>query len=75
MILPTKHVRPADSLLSVGAELLASLSSDRTVTELWDEMRDTPGIVSFERFVLALDLLFALGLIEFKRGILMRAQP
>jgi len=75
MILPTKHIRPEDSLLVVAAQLLVKLHGDLTVTELWDEMRHSPGVASFERFVLALDLLFALGLIDLNRGTLTRAQP
>jgi len=75
MILPTKHIRPEDSLLVVAAQLLVKLHGDLTVTELWDEMRHSPGVASFERFVPALDLLFALGLIDLNRGTLTRAQP
>ena len=74
MILPTKHIRPADSLLSVGALLLGTLSSPKTVTELWDDARELVGIVSFERFVLGLDLLYALELVTNERGILRRTK-
>ena len=75
MILPTKHIRPADSLLRVGAVLLGTLSSPKTVTELWDDARELVGIVSFERFVLGLDLLYAMELVTNERGILRRTKP
>lgn len=75
MILPTKHIRPVDSLLSVGALLLATLSDPKTVTEAWDDARELAGIVSFERFVLGLDLLYALELVTNERGILRRTNP
>jgi hypothetical protein len=75
MILPTKHIRPHDSLLGIGGQLLAQLGTGKTVTELWDEMRDVPGIASFERYVLGLDLLYALGVVELDRGLLKRVQP
>ena len=72
MILPTKHIKPHDSLIGIGATLLANLSGAKTVTELWDGVRQLPGIVSFERFVLGLDLLYAMGLVELDRGMLKR---
>ena len=72
MILPTKHIKPHDSLIGIGSTLLSKLSGGKTVTELWDEVRQSPGIVSFERFVLGLDLLYALGLVELDRGMLKR---
>jgi hypothetical protein len=74
MILPTKHIRTHDSLIGVGGHLLAQLETGKTVTELWEEMRDAPGIATFERFVLGLDLLYALGVVELDRGLLKRVQ-
>ncbi len=75
MILPTKHIKPQDCLLGVGATLLPALGNGKTVTELWDESRPRPGVVSFERFALGLDLLFAMGLIEISGGFIKRVAP
>lgn len=72
MILPTKHVSPSRSLLGVGALLLRHLARERTVASLWDEVRSAPEVASFERFTLALDLLFALGAVTLERGLLRR---
>ena len=74
MILPTKHITPHDSLIGIGATLLSSLEKSKTVTELWDEVRRLPGIVSFERFVLGLDLLYAINLVDIDRGMLKRVE-
>jgi hypothetical protein len=75
MILPTKHINPLDSLLGVGALILAGLQRTKTVTQLWDEMRDVPQIATFERLVLGLDLLYILGLVEMDGGIIRRVVP
>lgn len=75
MILPTKHIKPQDCLLGIGAMLLPQLGSGKTVTELWERSQSRPGVVSFERFVLGLDLLFALDLIEINGGFIKRVAP
>ena len=73
MILPTKHVSTGYSLLGVGAELLRALGRPRTVTSLWDEAHQMRGVMTFERFTLALDLLFACGAISLSDGLLQRS--
>jgi hypothetical protein len=74
MILPTKHISPLDSLLGVGALILQSLKGEKTITQLWDEMRTVPQIATFDRLVLGLDLLFAMELIELDGGIIVRTR-
>jgi hypothetical protein len=73
MILPTKHINPLDSLLGVGALILERLKTTKTVTQLWDEMRELPQVVTFERLVLGLDLLYMMGLVELDGGVIRRA--
>lgn len=70
MILPTKHIPAQQSLLGVGAVLLRALRRDLTVSALWDEVRSN--LCTFERFVLGLNLLYTLGLLELKDGLLRR---
>jgi hypothetical protein len=72
MILPTKHINPLDSLLGIGALILERLRMTKTVTQLWDEMREVPQVATFERLVLGLDLLFAMGLVELDGGLIRR---
>jgi hypothetical protein len=78
VILPTKHIRPERALLTIGAEILASLRGPMTVSRVWDEMRRRrgetaePAPIAYDWFVLALDLLFALEAIEFEDGLLRR---
>lgn len=72
MILPTKHISINHSLLGVGALLLEHLEQPRTITALWERTRTDPHIGSFERFILVLDLLYALGAIDLQDGLLRR---
>ncbi len=80
MILPTKHLRADRSLLGVGAEILPLLDQPKTVSRLWEEFRKRrerqPGVapISYNWFVLSLDLLFTLGIIVFEGGRLKRLQ-
>jgi hypothetical protein len=81
MILPTKHMRPDRALIAIGGDLLRHLREPTTVSGLWDAMRarrgdsDQPSPISYDWFVLALDLLFLLGAVEFDRGLLRKATP
>jgi len=72
MILPTKHINPSDSLLGIGALILERLKTTKTVTQLWDEMRDMPQVAAFDRLVLGLDLLYMMGLVELDGGVIRR---
>ena len=72
MILPTKYIKLSNSLLNVGATLLRYMNEPRTVTSLWNEMRISPEIKTFERFTLGLDLLFIMGVMDFQDGLLRR---
>ncbi|WP_044890287.1 ABC-three component system middle component 6 [Myxococcus hansupus] len=78
MILPTKGIRADRALLSVGADVLRLLDEPKTVSRIWDEvrsaweMRDGASRLSFDWFVLALDLLYVLGAVEMAQGRLSR---
>lgn len=76
MILPTKHIPEHRSLIGVGGTILALLSErEATVSGLWEEfleIRGETGRISFDWFVLGLDLLFAMGAIELDRGVIRR---
>lgn len=78
MILPTKHIRSDRALIGVGAEVLQVLQQPTTVSRLWDAVRVQPALyapstpIAYDWFILALDLLYLLGAIEFERGLLRR---
>jgi len=76
MILPTKGVRPDKALLAVGAGILRDLDEPKTVSRLWADLRkqnQTTLQVTFDWFVLALDLLFLMGVIVHVSGRVRRA--
>ena len=72
MILPTKHIKLQNCILNLGSVLLNNITGRQTVTLLWDKSKELSEVKTFERFTLGLDLLFTLGLIEFKEGIIVR---
>lgn len=77
MILPTKHMATNRALLGVGGEVLRALSTPKTMSALWDEIRagdyrEKQAAIDYKWFVLALDLLFMLGAVELAQGVLQR---
>jgi hypothetical protein len=78
MILPSKHLSQNRALLTVGAVILRHLSAPVTVSALWEEVsRSSRGptalsALRYDAFVLALDLLFLMGIIELHEGLLVR---
>nr|VFJ51766.1 MAG: hypothetical protein BECKDK2373B_GA0170837_103424 [Candidatus Kentron sp. DK]VFJ63402.1 MAG: hypothetical protein BECKDK2373C_GA0170839_11078 [Candidatus Kentron sp. DK] len=75
MILPTKHIDLQHSFLGAGATLLQHLQSPRTVTGLWDRVRANSEINVYQRFILVLDFLFAIGAIDYVDGLIIRRNP
>lgn len=72
MILPSKHISEDQALLGVGAVVLLHLERPQTVTSLWGKVRDDRAVGTYERFVLALDLLHITGVITLSRGMIQR---
>ena len=74
MILPTKRLGVERAMLTVGAEILGLLTEPKTVSRLWDELgrvmseRSSTRIVNYDWFVLTLDLLYMLGVLEMDHG-------
>lgn len=78
MILPSKHLPQERALLTVGAIILRHLSHPVTVSALWEQMprsageHKAPPPLRYDAFVLALDLLFLVGAVELRDGLLVR---
>ena len=72
MILPTKHMRTQRTLLGVSAEVIALLDQPKTVSRVWSDLKKKRGEhdlkLSFDWFVLSLDLLFSIDAVELNRG-------
>ena len=79
MILPSKHLHQDRALLTVGAQVLKCLDRPKTISALWEELHrgeissiNTAPRLSYEWFVLALDLLYAIGAIYLSSGLVAR---
>ena len=82
MILPSKHLPQDRALLTVGSRVLAQLQGPRTVSALWEEFThsDSDDVgrlfpLSYDSFVLCLDLLYSMNAIELQDGIISRRRP
>jgi len=77
MILPSKHLSQDRALLTIGAELLGDLQIPKTVSGLWTEFKNSRHCrspITYDWFILALDLLFVLGSVTFERGLIVRRE-
>ena len=79
MILPSKHLSQDRALLTVGSQILQHLRQPKTVSALWEELprrsemtRHSTSSLSYDEFVLALDLLYLISTIELQDGLLIR---
>lgn len=72
MILPNKYVDEKNTLLYAGALLLNELTVPRSISYLWDQLKDNPSIMTYERFILTLDMLYIFGLVDMQHNRIMR---
>lgn len=80
MITPTKGIAPQRALLTVGAQISMVLKEPMTVSQAWNALKTwrarhgDSAALPFSWFVLALDLLYALGAVYYEDGMLYRKQ-
>jgi hypothetical protein len=79
MILPSKHLPQNRALLTVGAHVLGRLDRPKTVSAVWEDLACASDIhqeplssLTYDWFILALDLLYSVGAIELTEGRLKR---
>jgi hypothetical protein len=81
VITPTKGIAPQRSLLVIGAQILRMLDQPMTISQTWTRLREWRASnghhapVPFWWFVLSLDVLYALGVVELERELLTRRRP
>ena len=75
MILPSKHISQNQALIGVGAVLLKAIDKPQTVTSLWEAVRENASIGTFERFVLALDMLYITEAVTLQSGLIAKVLP
>lgn len=74
MIVPTKYIPASNALIGLGAEVLTELTEPMSAALLWERLRMKPEFGTFERFVLAVDLLFMLNAVVIVQGQLRRVR-
>lgn len=72
MILPNKYISEHNALIGKAALILNELQNKSSVSEMWENLRDKIEFSNFEHFVLALDLLYLMGVIEIDQHIIKR---
>lgn len=72
MILPNKYLREDETLFGFGLIILKHLQVDRSLSDLWDDVKKIEGIGNYEYFILTLDMLYLFGLIEYKKNMIKR---
>jgi len=79
VILPSKHLPQDRALLTIGAKVLANLPQPKTISAVWQDIaesqKDQESSLRYDGFVLALDLLFSMGAIDLRDGLLSRMKP
>lgn len=74
MIMPSKYLREDEALIGVGAALLHLIENNHNLSALWESAKQIDAIGNFERFILALDLLYLLGLVDLHNNEVVRVQ-
>jgi len=72
MILPTKRLEEKRCLIFLGAVVLEALNEPMTVSKLWKQVKQSQkgSSLSYDWFILALDLLFLMSAIDYSKGLL-----
>lgn len=58
MILPDKNIKLEYSLLNCGALILDEIREPKTISLLWEQVKQKETLDNYEKFVLTLDFLF-----------------
>jgi hypothetical protein len=80
MLVPTRGIAADRALLTIGAEVSEVLDRPLTVTQAWSQLRrrrsggDFESELPFWWFALALDVLFALGVVELQGTLLVKSE-
>lgn len=78
MILPSKHLDERYTLLHIGSQILFILKEPKNLSYIWSEIKKqaleqhSGETIRFDWFILALDFLFALAVIELRDDGLIR---
>ncbi|WP_296806629.1 ABC-three component system middle component 6 [uncultured Methanobrevibacter sp.] len=68
MIMPNKYLKEEDTLLGSSAVIFNNLTDKQSLSELWDKVKQDDAVYNFERFILSLDMLYLLDVIDFNEN-------
>lgn len=74
MILPDKNIKLEYSLLNCGALILDEIREPKTISLLWEQVKQKETLDNYEKFVLTLDFLFIINAIKLNDGFLERCK-
>jgi hypothetical protein len=70
MLLPTKNIKLSESLIALGAFVLKFLDKPKNIDQVWAEIKqinNTSLNHSYDNFLLSLDFLFTIGIIDINK--------
>lgn len=73
-LVPSKHIPISETLLGVGETLVRCLKRPCTPEQLWRRVRNQENVGTFDRFVEALDFLYATKAVDYENGTLVKAR-
>ena len=74
MILPDKNIQLEYSVLNCGALILDEIREPKTISLLWEQVKQKETLDNYEKFVLTLDFLFIINAIKLNDGFLERCK-
>jgi len=74
VILPDKNIKLEYSLLNCGALILDEIREPKTISLLWEQVKQKETLDNYEKFVLTLDFLFIINAIKLNDGFLERCK-
>jgi len=74
MIIPNKTVTLKYSLIGAGSKILSELNISQTISSLWERAKTYKEINTFGKFVLILDFLYMLRVVEFDNGVIRKVK-
>jgi len=74
VILPTKHTAANEALIGAGALILQQTSKPILLSNLWEAVKANPAVQTYERFILTLDMLHIIGVIDIEDNMIVRVE-
>jgi hypothetical protein len=80
VLTPTKNLHEDKTIIKIGARVLSILTSPSSLSSIWEsylqvQKQDSNNIlcIQFDTFILALDFLYMIGVIEYQDDLLWRS--